>query len=106
VTSHQVPPPEQCPNPEAHGSAFGGCPFCTWTGTPPAQAVPIRRRHPPDVPAAAAYGAFRMSAKDRLGEMPPWDALPPEARADWRAVADAVRMITEMGEGLSDDLRP
>jgi len=43
--------------------------------------------------ALAAYGAFSLSAADRLGEMPPWEAIPPEARADWRAVADAVQMI-------------
>lgn len=45
--------------------------------------------------AIAAYEAFRITATDRLGEIPPWHAIPPEARADWRAVADAVRMIAE-----------
>ena len=47
-----------------------------------------------EIPAIAAYGAFRISSADRLGEMPPWEQLPPEARADWRAVADAVRMVS------------
>ena len=45
--------------------------------------------------AIAAYEAFRLSSADRLGEMPAWDRIPPEARADWRAVADAVRMLDE-----------
>lgn len=48
--------------------------------------------HPLDLAAIAAYGAFAMSSEDRLGEMPPWSSLPPEARADWRAVADAAQM--------------
>jgi len=40
----------------------------------------------------AAYGAYTISVADRL-DMPPWEALPPEARADWRAVADGVLMF-------------
>lgn len=47
-----------------------------------------------EILAQAAYGAFALSSSDRLGEMPPWEALPPEARADWRAVADAVQMVS------------
>jgi hypothetical protein len=46
--------------------------------------------------ARAAYGAFSLSAAGRLGEMPPWEAIPPSARADWRAVADAVLMISSL----------
>jgi hypothetical protein len=46
-----------------------------------------------ELAAMAAYGAFAQGAADRLGEMPSWEALPPEARADWRAVADAVQMV-------------
>lgn len=42
----------------------------------------------------AAYSAFAMVSAGRAGEMPPWDALPPEVREDWRAVADAVQMIS------------
>ena len=47
-----------------------------------------------ELAAIAAYGAFAQSSADRLGEMPPWAAIPPGARADWRAVADAVQMVT------------
>lgn len=54
--------------------------------------------HPLELAAMAAYGAFRLSAADRLGEMPPWEAIPPAARADWRAVADAVQMATAVPE--------
>ena len=46
-----------------------------------------------EIAARAAYGAFQLSAADRLGEMPPWENIPPDARADWRAVADAVLMV-------------
>lgn len=47
----------------------------------------------------AAYEAFRVSASDRLGVMPPWDAIPPEAQADWRAVADAaLAILDEIGD--------
>lgn len=49
-----------------------------------------------EIAAMAAYGAFVISSADRLGEMPPWEALPPEARADWRAVADAVLMVAAL----------
>lgn len=49
-----------------------------------------------EILARAAYGAFAVSSSDRLGEMPPWEAVPPEARADWRAVADAVQMMMTM----------
>lgn len=52
--------------------------------------------HPLDFAARAAYGAFAVSSADRLGDMPPWEALPPDAQADWRAVADAVQMINEL----------
>jgi len=48
---------------------------------------------PLELAAIGAYQAFAQSSADRLGEMPPWGALPPEARADWRAVADAVQMV-------------
>jgi hypothetical protein len=57
--------------------------------------------HPLDAAAIAAYGAFALSSAGRPGEMPPWDALPPEARADWRAVADAVQMFAEMRDGAA-----
>jgi Family of unknown function (DUF6085) len=46
-----------------------------------------------EIAAIAAYEAFAQSTADRMGEMPPWQAIPPDARADWRAVADAVRMV-------------
>ena len=46
--------------------------------------------------AIAAYSAFAQSSADRIGEMPPWGALPADVQADWRAVADAVRMAIEI----------
>lgn len=54
--------------------------------------------HPLDFAAMAAYGAFAISATSRLGQMPDWQHVPPEARADWRAVADAVRMVVAADE--------
>lgn len=47
-----------------------------------------------ELAAIAAYQAFAQSSADRLGEIPPWQAIPPEERADWRAVADAVQMVS------------
>ena len=49
-----------------------------------------------EIAAMAAYKAFSRSAEDRLGVMPPWEATPPEARADWRAVADAVLIMNDL----------
>jgi hypothetical protein len=43
-----------------------------------------------------AYEAFAASVIDRLGQMPTWDRIPPEARADWRAAADAVLILADM----------
>lgn len=44
--------------------------------------------HPLDLVAMTAYEAFRLGAGN--AGCPPWSALTPEARADWRVVADAV----------------
>ena len=51
-----------------------------------------------ELAAMAAYAAFALSSAGRLGEMPPWEAIPAEAQADWRAVADAVLMVRELRE--------
>jgi hypothetical protein len=75
-----------CPTPELHGTVFRYCPNCNWTEPPP---------HP-DLAAMAAYEAFAASTFDRLGPMPRWDQIPEDARADWRAVADAVVMIRSL----------
>ena len=48
-----------------------------------------------ELAAMAAYGAYAISTANRV-EMPPWEALPPDARADWRAVADAVLMVSSL----------
>jgi hypothetical protein len=60
-----------------------------------------------EVAAMAAYAAFAFSSVDRLGEMPPWTALPPDARADWRAVADAVQSVialrSRQGNSVTDE---
>ncbi len=53
-----------------------------------------------EVLAVSAYEAFRAGAGGRLG-MPPWDLIPSDARADWRAVADAVHMMMQ-----SQDAKP
>lgn len=44
--------------------------------------------------ARAAYGAFLIAAGDR--QMPMWDHLPAGDRADWRMVADGVRMASSL----------
>lgn len=54
--------------------------------------------HPLDVAARAAYEAFRLVTTESL-DMPPWDDIPPGAREHWRAVADAVQMITGLRDG-------
>jgi hypothetical protein len=82
-----------CPTPDVHGNPFRYCPNCDWTEPRP-DAIVAAADH--DIFAVAAYEAFRISAGDRLGGLPPWPQIPPDARADWRAVADAVVMITEM----------
>lgn len=64
--------------------------------------VPVRPGQPADkdnprrleLAGRAAYEAF--SAVNRLGDMPRWDALAPEIRENWRAVADAVLMIAAL----------
>lgn len=43
-----------------------------------------------ELAAMVAYGAFAQGLTDPV----PWASLPSEARADWRAVADAVAMVT------------
>jgi hypothetical protein len=77
-----------CPTPDVHGNPFRYCPNCDWT-------EPVLPRDP-DLAAMAAYEAFCAGVADRLGGMPRWDQIGPQDRADWRAVADAVVMITEM----------
>jgi hypothetical protein len=48
-----------------------------------------------ELAAMAAYGAFALSSADRGYDWPDWQHMPPESHADWRAVADAVRMTSE-----------
>lgn len=59
--------------------------------------APERAAHPLDLPAMAALGAY-MHATDGQAVATLFADFREETRADWRAVADAVRMAVAMGE--------
>ena len=49
--------------------------------------------HPLDLAARAGYEAFRL-VTETGSHLPPWDRLPPKGQEHWRAVADAVQMVS------------
>jgi hypothetical protein len=49
------------------------------------------------VAGRCAYEAFATATREEL-DLPPWDAIPADARAHWQMTADGLLMFASMGE--------